>query len=247
VGAVSVGSDVTALTELDRLKDDFIRVIAHELKTPITVLKGYASVLGETLGPTLSGEHRRMLEAIGRNTDRLGRLLAELLDAQQIELGRLEIVKERTELASLIEEVAVQIASRSPRHRVRVVSAEPVVVIADGERLREVMRILLDNAVRYSPAGGDVDVALTVVDRAAQVTVRDQGVGIPRDRQARIFERFYRAHTGTPHDFGGTGLGLYVAKTIVSRHGGTLTFESDEGQGSAFTLRLPLEVADARA
>jgi signal transduction histidine kinase len=114
-----------------------------------------------------------------------------------------------------------------------------VALTGDRERLREVMHILLDNAVRYSPAGGDVDIELTVSDGGAVVSVQDQGVGIASTRQPRIFERFYRAHTDTPYDFGGTGLGLYVAKRIVELHQGSMWFESTEGRGSRFSFRLP--------
>ncbi len=240
VGAVSVASDVSELTELDRLKDEFIRVMAHELKTPITVLKGYATVLSQALGPGLSPEHARMLQAIDRNTERLARLFSELIDAQQISLGCFEIIAQTFDLASLVEEAVGEAAAKAPRHRVRIVWSEPIAVFADPERMRELMQILLGNAVRYSPNGGDIDVSLAQFDSVARVSVLDHGIGIPRDRQDRIFQRFYRAHTGTAHDYGGTGLGLYVARTIVERHGGTIALESDEGRGSVFTFGLPI-------
>jgi signal transduction histidine kinase len=240
VGVVSVGSDVTEDTELDRLKDEFIRVIAHELKTPITIMKGYADVLLQTLGPTLSPAHQRMLAAVDRGAERINRIMCELLDAQQIDLGLLELVLERVDLLELINDVVDRVAARSPGHALHVRDARPMVLRADGERLREVMRILLDNAVRYSPGGGDVEVSLQRGDGNAILSVRDHGVGIPTDRREHLFERFYRAHTGTPHDYGGTGLGLYVARAIVERHGGTLRCDSVEGRGTTFTLRLPL-------
>lgn len=246
VGAVSVASDITELTELDRLKDEFIRVIAHELKTPITVLKGYAAVLRRSLGPQLSRDQSGMLEAIGRNADRLARLLSELLDAQQIELNRLEIVKERFDLAELIADAASRIAAHSPKHHIHFARSQPVALLADAERIREVMRILLDNAVRYSPAGGDVAVEIVETARGVQVSIRDQGVGIPRDRREHIFERFYRAHSGTAHDYGGTGLGLYVARTIIERHGGSIWFTSEEERGSTFSFQLPLDAPNAK-
>ena len=238
VGVVSVGSDVTEATELDRLKEEFIRVIAHELKTPITIMKTYAQSLAETLGP-LTLAHARMLQAIGRGADRINRIMCELLDAQQIDLGSFRLVMDTVDVRALVDELVTRVAAASPQHNVRVVASEAVTVEGDGERLREVMRILLDNAVRYSPDGGDVDVTVAREDGHARISVRDHGVGVPPDRRDRLFQRFYRAHTGTPHDYGGTGLGLYVARHIVERHGGTIAYEPAEQAGSRFTVRLP--------
>lgn len=239
VGALAVASDITEALELDRLKDQFIRVIAHELKTPVTIVKGYARAIADALGRELSPSIARMVDALNRGADRIDRMVCELLDAQQLAVGRLHIVEERIDLHDLVQEAVDTAARKTSRHRVRLLRAEPVTLSGDRERLREVMRILLDNAVRYSPAGGDVEVDLTVSDGGAVVAVHDQGVGIARARQPRIFERFYRAHTDTPYDFGGTGLGLYVAKTLVELHQGTMWFESTEGQGSTFSFRLP--------
>jgi len=231
---------VTEATELDRLKDEFIRVIAHELKTPITIMKGYANTLAQTLGPTLAPAHVRMLQAIDRGADRINRIMCELLDAQQIDLGLFELTIERVDLLELVHEVVDRLAARFPQRTLRLREAQPMVLRADGERLREVLRILLDNAIRYSPGGGDVEVSLQRLDGSATLSVRDHGVGIPADRREHMFDRFYRAHTGTPHDYGGTGLGLYVAQAIVARHGGTMGCDSVEGQGTTFTVRLPL-------
>ena len=239
VGALAVVSDITEALELDRLKDQFIRVIAHELKTPVTIVKGYAKAIADTLGRELSPAVARMVDALNRGADRIDRMVCELLDAQQLAVGRLHIVEERIDLHDLLQQAVDAAARKTSMHRVRLRHADRVSLTGDRERLREVMRILLDNAVRYSPKGGDVEVDLTVSDGGAVVSVRDQGVGIAHERQPRIFERFYRAHTDTPYDFGGTGLGLYVAKTLVELHQGAMWFESTEGQGSRFSFRLP--------
>ncbi len=240
VGAVTVGSDVTDATELDRLKDEFIRVIAHELKTPITIIKGYANTLVKTLGPTLTPAYLRMLQAIDRGAERINRLMCELLDAQQIDLGLLELVFDRVDLLELVNDVVDRVAAHVPERCVRLHDAQPIALRADRERLREVLRILLDNAIRYSPGGGDVEVSLQHSESTATLSVQDHGIGIPGDRREHLFERFYRAHTGTPYDYGGTGLGLYVANAIIERHGGTLRCDSVEGIGSTFTVQLPL-------
>jgi signal transduction histidine kinase len=166
-------------------------------------------------------------------------MVRELLDAQQIATGRLRIVEERVDLADLVQEAVDAAARTAPKHHIELLRADPVTLTGDRERLREVMRILLDNAIRYSPLGGDVAVDLTLSNGSAEVSVRDHGVGIARDRQERIFERFFRAHTDTPYDYGGTGLGLYVARALVELHQGSMAFESTEGKGSTFSFRLP--------
>jgi two-component system, OmpR family, sensor histidine kinase VicK len=237
-GAVAVIRDVTAFAELDQLKDQFISVAAHELKTPVAVMKGFAQTLLRT-AQDLSPPRRRMLEAIDRGADRIDNTVRELLDVSQLHLGRLELAAERVDLLQLVEEVVDRLAVAATRHRIRVVAAEPAVVQGDHDRLAHVLGDLIDNAVRYSPEGGDVDVEMRVTGRKAIVSVRDQGVGIPREKQRHIFERFYRAHTGTPFDYGGMGVGLYVAWEIIHRHGGRIWFESEEGRGSTFHFSLP--------
>ena len=241
VGAVTVVRDVTELTELERLKGQFISVAAHELKTPVTIMKGYAQTLLRT-DAELSPQRRRMLEAIDRGADRISRIIDDLLDVSRLHVGRLELSMETVDLTGLVRQVVDRMQHVTKRHRVRVVSAEPAVVRGDRERLEQALGNLIDNAIRYSPEGGDVDVAVAIRDGEAVVSVRDHGVGIPKDRQARIFERFYRAHTGTPHDYGGIGIGLHLTKEIIVRHGGRIWFESEEGKGSTFYFSLPLKV-----
>ncbi|MCL5264366.1 MAG: PAS domain S-box protein, partial [Chloroflexi bacterium] len=186
VGAVGVVRDVTELTELDRLKDQFISVAAHELKTPVTIMKGYAQVLLRTY-EDLPEPSRRMLDAIDRGADRINALVEDLLDISMLQVGRLELVVERIDLPELVRGVVDRMALTTTKHRIRVVKAEPVVVQGDRERLGEVLINLIDNAIRYSPQGGDVDVAVNVQEREAVVSVRDCGVGIPKEKQARIF------------------------------------------------------------
>ncbi|MGQ9683797.1 MAG: PAS domain-containing sensor histidine kinase [Anaerolineae bacterium] len=239
VGAVAVGRDMSEVIEANRLKDEFVRVAAHELKTPVTIMKGYAQTLLRS-GAEEPQPQRRMLQAIDRGADRIARIIEDLLDISRLQAGPLELAEERIDLPALVAEAVERTALRSPRHNLRVVRSEPAAVQGDRERLSEVLESLLDNAVKYSPEGGDVDVALAVQDGEAVISVRDWGVGIPAERQTRIFERFYRAHAGTPYDFGGMGVGLYIAREVVQRHGGRMWFESREGQGSTFYVALPL-------
>ena len=240
-GAVVVVRDVTELTELERLKDQFIAVAAHELKTPVTIMKGYAEALLRSGQP--SPPQRKMLDAIDRGADRIGRIINDLLDISKLQTGSLALHGERIDLPQLVEEQVDRMELTAARHRVQLARAQPVVIQGDRERLEQVVASLLDNAVKYSPEGGYVEVAVAVAGGEAIVSVHDQGVGIPAEKQARIFERFYRAHTHTPHDYGGMGVGLYIANEIVKRHGGRMWFESEEGRGSTFSFSLPLAQA----
>ncbi len=239
VGAVQVARDVTELTELDRLKDQFITVAAHELKTPVTIMKGYAQALlrgDEGIPP----ERRKMLESVDHGANRIDGVVNDLLDISRLHQGQLELTKGKIDLAQLVGQVVERMAPTAAKHQLRVASAEPLVVEGDRDRLEQVVATLIDNAIRYSPSGGRIEIKVERGDHEAVLSVRDHGVGIPADRQARIFQRFYRAHTGTPYDYGGMGVGLYISREIVFRHGGRMWFESEEGKGSTFQFTLPL-------
>lgn len=239
VGAVEVDRDVTELIKLDQLKDQFIFVAAHKLKTPVAIMKGYAQALlraKEMITPSI----RKMLDSIDRGADRIDRIVRDLLDISRLHVGQLDLVVERIDPPEMVEQVVDRKAASTTKHRLRIVKAEPVVVEGDRVRLEQVLTNLLDNAISYSPKGGDTDVEVALMDHEAVVSVRDYGVGIPRDKQRHIFERFYRAHTRTPYDYGGMGVGLYISREVMRRHGGRMWFESEEDRGSTFYFSIPL-------
>ena len=236
-GAVSVARDVTEMVELDHLKDEFVRVAAHELKTPVAIMKSYAQLALKS-EPT-PATYRKMLDAINRGADRIDRIVRELLDVSQLHLGQLKLTEEPLDLRELAEETVANMATQSTQHRFSVEPGEAVIVRGDRGRLRQVLVVLLDNAVRYSPSGGCVEVRLKLHEREVEVCVSDEGIGIPAERQARLFERFYRAHSGTPHDRGGMGVGLYISREIIFHHGGTMHVSSEEGRGSTFCFSVP--------
>ncbi len=238
VAAVALAHDVTQALELAQLKDEFLKVAAHELKTPVAVMKSYAQLALKTARELPPGLHR-LLEGVGRGADRLDQVIRTLLDASQVHLGSLRFEQEELHLRALLEATAARAAAQHPQHRVLVRPGPDVRVLGDRERLGQVLLELLDNAARYSPPGSLVDVALALEDGEVEVSIRDEGIGIPAERQARIFERFYRAHSGTPHDRGGMGLGLYLAREILRHHGGRLSVASEEGRGTTVHLRLP--------
>jgi two-component system, OmpR family, phosphate regulon sensor histidine kinase PhoR len=186
-----------------------------------------------------------MLEAISRASDRMQSLIADLMDLASITEGRLALRRERVDLVEIARAAVHQVRSApAASHRVAVVASEAATVLVDRPRVEHVARQLVENAVRYSPGRGGIEVEVRRDHRNAILRVRDEGIGIPAERQGRIFEPFYRAHAGTPHDFGGVGIGLYLARQIALAHGGDIRFESAEGVGSTFEMRLPIAGED---
>jgi signal transduction histidine kinase len=239
---VAVIRDVSAARRLDELRDDFLATAAHELKTPLSVVKAYAQLM-ERRG---NGDPQA-LEVIGRQVDRLTRLVQHLLETTRLGLDGEERRAEAFDLGRLAAETVDGLRAAAPSHDLRLDLSGPAPVVADRDRISRVLASLLDNAVRFSPAGGAVEVRVTARDGEATVSVRDHGVGIPADRQAHVFQRYYRAHAGTSHDYGGLGLGLETSREIVRRHGGRMWFESEPGAGSTFHFALPLAPAEAGA
>jgi signal transduction histidine kinase len=146
---------------------------------------------------------------------------------------------ERVSLHEVVERVVSCTMAAGCRHRLRVVHLDEVDVRGDAQRIGQILERLLDNARRFSPEGADIEIALVAREADGVVTVADHGVGIPPDQQARVFERFYRAHAGTPYDVGGMGIGLYISRQLVRQMGGELAFVSEEGRGSRFSASFP--------
>jgi len=240
VGAVAVDRDVTELVEFDKLKDQFIRVAAHELKTPVAIMKGYAQHLlrvATGMPPAVASS----LTAIERGSRRIDRIVRDLLDLSQIQIGSIELRRERMDLTELAESLTRRAALTTNRHDVMLADSDSVVVVGDRARLEQVIGNLLDNAIRYSPKGGEINVRVALTSTGeVEVSVRDRGVGIAKEKQGRMFECFYRPHTDTPYDHGGMGVGLFISRYLIEKHGGSMTFESQEGEGSTFSFRLPV-------
>ncbi len=239
LGAVQVMSDITRLKELDQLKDQFITVAAHEIKTPVTAIKGFAQTLVRA-PDACAPRYQKALETIVQQSDRIDALVRDFLDVSRMRWGRIKLSPERIDLAALVTEAVARKATTTDKHQPVVTRKDPAVVMGDRERLRQVMENLLDNAIKFSPKGGQIEIQLRREEHRAVVSVRDPGVGIPKDRQSHLFERFYRAHIGTPYDYGGLGVGLYISREIVRQHGGEIWFDSEEGKGSTFYFCLIL-------
>ncbi len=239
IGVVSAFADITEMKEMGRLKDEFLAVAAHELKTPVAIMKGYAQLLMRR-ADTIPAIERQLLSGINLGADRLDRLVKDLLDVAQLQQGQLRLTRESLDLTDLVDEVAGRMAVTTGKHEIRVSTDGPVTVQGDRVRLEQVIVNLLDNAIKYSPEGGPIEVGIALRDGEAVVSVQDRGIGIPAEKQGSVFGYFYRAHSGTRYDYGGMGVGLHISREIVDRHGGRMWFESHEGQGSAFYFSLPV-------
>jgi PAS domain S-box-containing protein len=238
--AVAVLRDVSGARRLDEMREEFLATAAHEFKTPLAVVKAYAQLLGRR-----EPAERPALAVIERQVDRLTRLVQHLLDSSRLRLEGGAGRPERFDVADLAREVADRMRPTTPAHQLAVQAPQPVVVVADRARIERVLTSLVDNAIRFSPGGGPVRMRVAALDGEARVAVADEGVGIPVERQAQIFQRYYRAHAGTAQDYGGLGLGLDVSREVVERQGGRMWFESAPGAGSTFHFALPLPRGDA--
>jgi PAS domain S-box-containing protein len=237
---VEVDTDITEQKRLEKLRDEFLSTAAHELKTPLTGLKGYSQLLLRRAAKEGGQQDTKALETINRQTGRLNKLVDELLEMSRLNLGQLVLSVESVDLGQFVTETVETLALIGDGHPVRCDLQASAVVQADRNRLEQVLTNLVSNAIRYSPDGGEVEVCVMRRDGQAVVSVKDQGIGIPKEKQGRIFEHFYRAHAGTRNDLGGMGIGLYISREIVTRHGGEMWFESEEGKGSTFYFSLPL-------
>jgi PAS domain S-box-containing protein len=245
--ALVVYQDVTTLKETDYLKDEFVGIAAHELRTPLAVLKGYADMLlvqsERQHGPPLADWQQEALEEIKLATTRLVDLTEELLEVTRLQAGRLILHSTPTNVVSLVQRVADHLQRTTTRHQIEVHTAQPLLVAnVDPGRIEQVLVNLIGNAIKYSPQGGPVIVTLKeeIAVRQVLISVQDRGIGIPERQHAQIFGRFIRADNAQAYGITGTGLGLYLSRELVERHGGHLWFESVEGSGSTFFLTLPL-------
>jgi PAS domain S-box-containing protein len=264
--ALMAYQDVSALKEAERVKDEFVALAAHELRNPMAALKGFATMLQQQEGSPTETAHAEHAHAengydevemaslqndavleIQRATDRLVALTDDLLDVTRLQAGRLELHREPHDLVALARRVAKRLAVTTETHRVLVTTeAEYLVAAIDVRRMEQVATNLINNAIKYSPAGGEICVALCERPAGyAELSVRDTGIGIPGDEQARVFTRFARAGNARAQGIHGTGLGLYLCRELVERHGGRIWFDSVEGQGSTFSFTLPLIPDDA--
>lgn len=240
-GALVVFQDVTEERHLDYLKSEFISLASHQLRTPLSAIRWYAELLSDSAGK-FDDDQKQYVAEIDHSVRRMIALLGSLLHAARMEDQKLEPDMTSADLGALVSEAVHDSQEMFEGSGVRYatdIPKDPVPVTTDPVLLRVVLQNLIGNAVKYSPKGATVDVRVVRDGTTATLEVMDQGMGIPAAEQKRIFEKFFRAQNVRKVDTDGNGLGLYISKSIVDRLGGTMSFRSDEGKGTTFTVTLP--------
>jgi len=236
--------EVTADRELDRMRDAFVATVSHELRTPLTSISGFLEMM-EDEEHALGDAGRQYLDVIRRATERLYALVEDLLLIAQIEAHRIELDLEPVDLAEVAERacLAAQPAATEKQIALDVVADHPPAVLADERRLNQVVDNLVSNAVKFTPEGGRVTIAVGADPAGARLSVTDTGIGVPADEQKQVFSRFFRATTATQRAIPVTGLGLASCHALIEQHGGSIEFRSREGEGTEVVGTLPADTA----
>lgn len=233
-------SDITQRKRVEKAKDEFLSVVSHELRTPLTSIRGALGLLASGAMGELAPKGQRMLEIACSNTDRLVRLINDILDIERMESGRATLQREICDAADLVTRTVEAIRPAAEEDQVTLsATAAPVPVFADPDRILQALINLVHNAVKFSPAGSTVRVSAERRDGEVLFSVTDQGRGIPGDKLELVFGRFQQVDASDSRQKGGTGLGLAICRSIVSQHGGRIWAESAPGEGSTFSFTLP--------
>jgi signal transduction histidine kinase len=232
-----------AVTELNQVKNDLIAMLAHDFKGPLTTIVGFADVLADD--GRIDNESRAYLEMISSSAMRLASLATDTLALSRLEQNELVLTVGDVDLVALVRDV-VRVFSVTRTIDLRA-SGGSLIVHGDEARLRQVFENLVGNAIKYSPGGESVEVALRARPRGVEVAIRDRGIGIPEDERGKLFGRFARASNARALGIGGTGFGLYLSRTIVELHGGSIEVQTTEGHGSTFRVIIPVQGVRAAA
>lgn len=238
-GVVAVIGDVTKLRRLETMRQDFVANVSHELKTPLTSIKGFVETLldGDLQDREIT---RKFMTIIFHEAERLNNIIRDLLDISKIESGRTELGRKEVELIPLIDNIILSVDNRVKEKQLELKrDIQAQVVMGDENLLKEVFINLIDNSVKYTPSGGTIIIGSLRGEEETMIYVKDNGFGIPAENLSRIFERFYRVDKGRSREMGGTGLGLSIVKHIVERHGGKVSVVSEPGEGSEFRVIIP--------
>lgn len=239
---IGSNTDIDEQKRQEERKDAFISMASHELKTPVTSLKGFAHILQNRLKKRGDEESLRFLASITKQLNRLNRLINDLLDITRVQQGRLEYDEELLDLDVLIRENIETLQAGTSTHRLIFEESQAARVCGDKDRIGQVLTNLITNAIKYSPSGDRVIIRLFNDGDSAIVSVQDFGIGIAAKHQTRIFERFYQVTEAEEKTYPGLGIGLYLSNEIVKRHRGRIWVESEKGAGSTFRFSLPLSL-----
>jgi signal transduction histidine kinase len=238
--AVNVITDITEREELERRKDEFISMASHELKTPVTSLKGFTNVLQRRLTKQGDEHGLHFLARMDAQLNKLAKLISDLLDISKMQTGKLTFREEPFDLNELIHETVANLQATTSTHRFHLENGASVQVVGDKDRIEQVLINLLTNAIKYSPRADTVIIRVSKDQNNALVSVQDFGIGIAEAYQQKIFERFYQVTDPEEKTYPGLGIGLYISRQIILRHHGRMWVESRKGAGSTFYFTLPL-------
>ncbi|HZH60041.1 MAG TPA: ATP-binding protein, partial [Metabacillus sp.] len=239
-GIVLVFHDITELKKLEQMRKDFVANVSHELKTPITSIKGFSeTLLDGALSDKQTAEY--FLSIILKESDRLQTLIKDLLDLSKIEQQGFQLSIQPCDLREILDDISVILESKAKEKDIELTVTLPenlTYIEGDIYRLKQIFINLINNALTYTPQGGSVHVKVEKHDGYALVTVSDTGIGIKQEEIPRIFERFYRVDRARSRNSGGTGLGLAIVKHLVEAHKGQISVQSEVGKGTTFTVKL---------
>lgn len=242
IGVVAIFNDITEIRSIERMKTAFVSTVSHELRTPLTSIKGFIStLLQDTEGFYDAETIHEFYTIIDRECDRLTRLINDLLNVSRIEAGRaLDLNPVPVHIADVVEKVVAAQKSYTSKHEFSIkMDADIPTIVADMDKVDQILTNLINNAVKYSPNGGIITISGRKADGVVQVTVADQGIGISKEHLSKVFDRFHRIDNRDTRKVGGTGIGLYLVKHLVEAHGGKIWVESEVGKGSQFIFELP--------
>jgi signal transduction histidine kinase len=237
---IGTSTDIQNMKLQEQHKDFFISMASHELKTPITSMKGYIQILQSMYQDTQDDFLKTSLDRIHNQIEKLIAIIADLLDVSKIRTGSLTFTKQDFDLNILLKEVIEELSVVYPNFKINFSPGSEIRVYADRDRIGQVIVNLVTNAIKYSPKSRDIYISSKMNEKSVMISVRDEGIGIQKNFQRKIFERFYRVEGKSEKTFPGFGIGLFIASEIIRRHKGSIGVESEPGKGSRFYFSLPL-------
>ncbi|WP_034763089.1 PAS domain-containing sensor histidine kinase [Chryseobacterium gregarium] len=231
--------DITEKKEIDRRKDDFLSIASHELKTPLTTIKGLIQLLQRMVPEGSPEKYTTTLDKVSVYVDRLNILISDLLDTSKIQSGNIELHKEPFKIDKTIADTVENLSLAAPNHKIALSGNTESTILGDELQISQVINNLISNAIKYSPGSDKVDIYTSKVGNFVKISVKDYGMGINAQDKAKIFDRFFRARD-IQKKFPGMGIGLYISHEIIVNHNGTLWVESEVGEGSTFSFTLPI-------